>query len=144
MLHTTCTQDMAGPTTSGRELVRGLAIRHSHPNWLVTRWIKQFGREQAEVLMAHNNRVPVHCLRVNTLGGLTAQDLLQKVEELGGRAESSSLLPMDFIRLETGLQAVLAAVSANPRGRTWKVGGFRDGNMGSSGGPESSLGTHRV
>ena len=102
--------ELVGPTTSGRELVRGLAIRHSHPNWMVSRWIKQFGREQAELLMEANNLVPVHYVRVNPLRGLTTLQLVQRVEELGGSARLSELLPGDFVRVESGLQAILAAV----------------------------------
>ena len=102
---------LVGPTISGRELLRGLAISHSHPNWLVARWLKQFGRDQAEALMRANNRVPVHYVRVNPLRGSTAHDLAQAIEALGGRAEVSELLPADFVRVETGLQAILAAVS---------------------------------
>jgi 16S rRNA (cytosine967-C5)-methyltransferase len=39
----------------------------SHPNWIVRRWIKRFGFEDAVKLCEENNRRPVMSLRVNTL-----------------------------------------------------------------------------
>lgn len=35
-----------------------LAARHSHPRWLVDRWVRRFGPVQAEALLRHNNRRP--------------------------------------------------------------------------------------
>lgn len=36
----------------------GLAARHSHPDWLVSRWVAHFGRDTTEALLRHNNRRP--------------------------------------------------------------------------------------
>ncbi|KAG1667646.1 hypothetical protein FOA52_004673 [Chlamydomonas sp. UWO 241] len=96
------------PSTSGRDLTRTLAIAHSHPNWMVSRWLKAFGREGTIALMQHNNRPPVHGLRANQLRGMTASLLLDAVIDLGARAEASTLLPGSFVRIEAGLQGVLA------------------------------------
>ena len=57
---------------SGKELERlvpvgssaeeRLSILHSHPTWLVGRWISQFGRERATALLEANNRpAPLSC-----------------------------------------------------------------------------------
>ena len=35
-----------------------LAKRHSHPRWLVARWVERFGAEATERLLAHNNQRP--------------------------------------------------------------------------------------
>ncbi len=35
-----------------------MAERHSHPTWLVERWVRQFGLEQTLELLQHNNRRP--------------------------------------------------------------------------------------
>ena len=35
---------------------RALARRHSHPPWLVTRWVERFGLERTEALLEHNGR----------------------------------------------------------------------------------------
>ncbi len=36
----------------------GLAAQHSHPAWLVERWIRQFGERRTAALLEHNNRRP--------------------------------------------------------------------------------------
>ncbi len=39
----------------------------SHPRWLVRRWVKRFGVEEAEKLMEINNQRPFSTIRVNSL-----------------------------------------------------------------------------
>jgi len=43
-----------------------LAIRHSHPTWMVRRWLNRFGPIDTAALLTWNNRRPMFCLRVNT------------------------------------------------------------------------------
>ncbi len=43
------------------------AIAHSHPDWLFNRWVQRFGKQDATVLMALNNRPASTFLRVNPL-----------------------------------------------------------------------------
>jgi 16S rRNA (cytosine967-C5)-methyltransferase len=43
------------------------ALGYSHPEWLVTRWQKQWGAESAARLLAWNNTPPPTFARVNTL-----------------------------------------------------------------------------
>lgn len=50
------------PDSSGRTLARNLAIAHSHPTWMVTRWLQQLGREQTVQLLQCNNRCAGWCL----------------------------------------------------------------------------------
>ena len=47
--------------------VNYLGIIQSHPNWMVNRWIKRFGFDDALKLCESNNRRPVLSLRVNNL-----------------------------------------------------------------------------
>lgn len=47
--------------------VNYLGIIQSHPNWMVNRWIKRFGFDDALKLCEANNRRPVMSLRVNSL-----------------------------------------------------------------------------
>ena len=51
-----CTQALVLPDSSGRTLASNLAIAHSHPTWMVTRWLQQLGREQTVQLLQCNNR----------------------------------------------------------------------------------------
>ena len=42
-----------------------LSVVHSHPRWLVDRWMARFGRDAAEAWLQFNNRAPSLCLAVN-------------------------------------------------------------------------------
>jgi 16S rRNA (cytosine967-C5)-methyltransferase len=42
------------------------ANEHSHPQWLVKRWLDYFGREETEALMRANNEIAPLVLRVNS------------------------------------------------------------------------------
>ncbi len=44
-----------------------LSILHSHPLWLVERWIAEFGIDETGALCAANNRTPPLTARINTL-----------------------------------------------------------------------------
>ncbi|GIL72703.1 hypothetical protein Vretifemale_3009, partial [Volvox reticuliferus] len=93
----------------GREALRLLALQHSHPNWMVSRWLERFGREGAEQLLRRNNQPPVYTVRVNTLRpGASAAGLLEQLAAAGIQAELSPLLPEEFIRIRSGLQKLLA------------------------------------
>jgi 16S rRNA (cytosine967-C5)-methyltransferase len=55
------------------ETSAALALRHSHPEWLVALWVDELGREAAEALMAADNRPAERCVRVNRLRATPAQ-----------------------------------------------------------------------
>jgi 16S rRNA (cytosine967-C5)-methyltransferase len=55
-----------------------LSIVHSHPQWLVDRWIARFGAEAVEAWLRFNNRAAPLCLAANRL--LTTREAL--AEEL--------------------------------------------------------------
>ncbi|MEM6648387.1 MAG: 16S rRNA (cytosine(967)-C(5))-methyltransferase RsmB [Bacteroidota bacterium] len=74
-----------------------LAIRHSHPTWMVTRWLAAFGPEDTKTLLAYNNTRPHYGVRVRTGD---AASLLATAD-----ATASSYLP-DFVRMQQ-LQAVI-------------------------------------
>ncbi|NLO20021.1 MAG: 16S rRNA (cytosine(967)-C(5))-methyltransferase RsmB [Ignavibacteria bacterium] len=44
-----------------------LTVFHSHPRWMVRRWVDRFGIDEAEMLLNANNRKPNVTIRVNTL-----------------------------------------------------------------------------
>jgi len=44
-----------------------LSIKYSHPEWLISKWIKDFGEENTEKICEFNNTIPEISLRVNTL-----------------------------------------------------------------------------
>jgi 16S rRNA (cytosine967-C5)-methyltransferase len=47
--------------------LRGAAIRHSHPEWLVAMWTQALGADRARALLAANNQPAELALRVNPL-----------------------------------------------------------------------------
>ncbi len=44
-----------------------LAIRYSHPTWMVRRWLDRFGVDETTELLRANNRRPMYSMRVNPL-----------------------------------------------------------------------------
>ncbi len=75
-----------------------LGTYYSHPNWLVKRWLKRYGREFTERLMEENNQRPKLTLRFNRL--LTNRDsFIQKLEEADLRFRPSKYLEHFFVLL---------------------------------------------
>ncbi len=58
---------------SAAETTEALALRHSHPEWLVALWVAELGREAAEALMAADNLPAQRCVRLNRLRATPAQ-----------------------------------------------------------------------
>jgi 16S rRNA (cytosine967-C5)-methyltransferase len=57
----------APPPEAGSDPIGHLSVVHSHPRWLVTRWVTRWGMEEAQALLAANARPAPATLRVNTL-----------------------------------------------------------------------------
>ena len=51
----------------GEDRVQYLAVIQSHPHWVVRRWVKRFGPEDTQKLLAANNERPTLSLRINKL-----------------------------------------------------------------------------
>lgn len=90
--------------------VTHLALKHSHPPWLVERWLARWGREWTEALLAANNKRPPLAMRVNTLKGEVAQ-VAAELRELGCEVRYSSFVPeglvadeLSFLEKLPGLQ----------------------------------------
>ncbi|NLB30000.1 MAG: 16S rRNA (cytosine(967)-C(5))-methyltransferase RsmB, partial [Clostridiales bacterium] len=67
-----------------------LALRYSHPEWLVREFIAEIGAEQTEVLLKLNNSEPPVYARVNTLK-TTPERLSDELSALGIGASMSQL-----------------------------------------------------
>lgn len=60
------------------ETADALALKYSHPTWLVERWIRNFGEQETIALMESNNRPPEQaCLLPNAANREEAIELLQ-------------------------------------------------------------------
>jgi 16S rRNA (cytosine967-C5)-methyltransferase len=53
------------PTPATGDVAEDLAIRQSHPSWMIRRWMDRFGGKDAEAFARWNNRRPTYGLRVN-------------------------------------------------------------------------------
>jgi 16S rRNA (cytosine967-C5)-methyltransferase len=51
----------------GGESVVSLGVRLSYPDWLVARWVEEWGAERGTAMLEAGNRPPERCVRVNTL-----------------------------------------------------------------------------
>ncbi|HWQ43440.1 MAG TPA: 16S rRNA (cytosine(967)-C(5))-methyltransferase RsmB [Desulfosporosinus sp.] len=61
-----------------RQTVRYLSVRYSHPEWMIQRWLKRWGREETEALCQANNE-PAHTwIRTNTLK-ISREDLMDRL-----------------------------------------------------------------
>lgn len=83
---------------------RDLAVRHSHPTWLVRRWLDRYGEAETAALLAADNARPRYALRVNTLK-TTPEAFAQRLDALGMGWEASVYLD-DFVLVDR-LQPVL-------------------------------------
>ena len=76
--------------------VAHLSLAHSHPQWLVERWLNRYGWARTRVLCEANNRPRDVTLRVNTLR-TTGQALALRLKQEGLRAVSASGLLTDAL-----------------------------------------------
>lgn len=77
-----------------------IALEHSHPLWMVKRWIGQYGEETAEAICKANNEPPAVSVRVNTTM-TTREKLMHEMESTGAVVEPSRLSP-DGILVRSG------------------------------------------
>ncbi|KAL2316640.1 hypothetical protein Fmac_030516 [Flemingia macrophylla] len=98
-----------------RAQARALATLYSHPVWMVRRWTKYLGQEEAIKLMIWNNQEPSFSLRLvnvsslflaNHAKGFSRDDLVTQLNAL--KVPHSLSLHLDeFVRVKTGLQIVI-------------------------------------
>ncbi|MGH7646649.1 MAG: 16S rRNA (cytosine(967)-C(5))-methyltransferase RsmB [Gemmatimonadaceae bacterium] len=82
--------------------VDALALRHSHPRWLVARWVARWGARDTEQLLEANNHEPATVLRPF---GIVREQLEATLESAGVHVEDAPLVP-DSIQLATGVSLV--------------------------------------
>jgi 16S rRNA (cytosine967-C5)-methyltransferase len=70
--------------------VKRISLQHSHPKWLVRRWIEQYGEQTAEDICVANNESPSISVRVNTMV-MSREKLLQDMKEKGVEAIASPI-----------------------------------------------------
>jgi 16S rRNA (cytosine967-C5)-methyltransferase len=78
--------------------VRAMAEEFSHPEWLVRRWLGDFGAKEATSLMRANNQQTPLVVRVNSLKCARAE-LLERFLTAGVTAEPTQLSPQGILLL---------------------------------------------
>jgi 16S rRNA (cytosine967-C5)-methyltransferase len=81
-----------GDQVSFNASVASLAAQCSHPEWLVQRWLAEFGPEAAPALMRANNEKPPLVLRAN-LVKCTREELLDRLSNAGVEATVAPFAP---------------------------------------------------
>ncbi|MEX2399440.1 MAG: 16S rRNA (cytosine(967)-C(5))-methyltransferase RsmB [Rhodothermales bacterium] len=88
-------EELPAPDTD--DAADDLAIRYSHPTWMVRRWLKRYGGNEAEALLRWNNARPVYGVRVNTLK-IDVDAFLARLDEVEAAWEAGVYLPT-FVRM---------------------------------------------
>lgn len=89
--------DLPEPDTGDED--EDLAIRFSHPTWMVRRWTARYGVDATIELLQWNNERPSYGVRANTLKS-THDELLVRLEELDIAASPGRYLP-EVLRVES-------------------------------------------
>jgi 16S rRNA (cytosine967-C5)-methyltransferase len=72
--------------------IERMSVETSHPAWLIERWVKQFGKEEA-LAMAHENNHPARMTaRVNSLKS-TVDEVLNALAKEGIEASKGEVIP---------------------------------------------------
>jgi 16S rRNA (cytosine967-C5)-methyltransferase len=79
------------------DMIKYLSVKYSHPEWLVEKWLKRYGREFAEGLLESNNGVADLTVRANTLK--TSRDELIRSLNLEGMEAEAGKYISEAIRL---------------------------------------------
>lgn len=74
------------------DLARHLAVKHSHPEWMVARWVDRWGPEVAERFLEHNNRPPALHLAVHP-GRTAPEALVERLAAAGHEARPHPAKP---------------------------------------------------
>jgi 16S rRNA (cytosine967-C5)-methyltransferase len=91
--------------------VIALAVRYSHPEWLVERWLARYGSERTRSWLAFNNEAPHLCLATNRLKG-TREELAERLLAEGVTTEPTQRSPHGLVVVD---------------GAALGTGAFRDG-----------------
>ena len=76
--------------------ISSLATSHSHPEWLVERWLDEFGPVNAAKLMSANNEKPPLILRANSLRN-SQDELLDRLQSARIEATAAPFSPQGIL-----------------------------------------------
>ena len=78
-----------------------ISVLHSHPSWLVERWLRQWGPEETLALCRANNTIPDTVLRVNRLQ-TTGKKVIEALAGEGVVAEKTRYAPEGLVVRSAG------------------------------------------
>jgi len=79
------------PASEISDPLEKIAVRTSHPVWLIERWVNSFGLEEAEAFARANNTVPPTAFRV-VANRANQSEILSKLSAAGAALESSDIV----------------------------------------------------
>jgi 16S rRNA (cytosine967-C5)-methyltransferase len=92
---------------AGMDATEALAIEHSHPTWMVERWLRKFGEQKTIELLEWNNHAPKQACAI--LNPARREETIRSLEEAGLHVEAGRLLK-DAIVVSQGNIAKTAAL----------------------------------
>jgi len=80
-----------------------ISLEHSHPLWLVERFVDNYGLETTEAICQVNNLAPFHSIRINPLK-ISREEMIEKMQEKFGSEVDikPSILSNQGIRIKGG------------------------------------------
>jgi 16S rRNA (cytosine967-C5)-methyltransferase len=91
--------------------IDALAEEYSHPEWLVRRWLGEFGFEEATALMRASNERPPLVLRVNSQKS-SRELMLDRLREIGISAKPAQFSPQGVLLANGGVVERLPGFAA--------------------------------
>lgn len=106
-------------TVKGGTFADQIALKYSHPKWLLERWIASYGFPMSQQIMDANNQVPKIAFRINKLK-TTPDAFFEKLVQENIPFEKSRLadfvIPERFFDLEPFLQTGEVSVQSEAQG----------------------------
>jgi 16S rRNA (cytosine967-C5)-methyltransferase len=79
------------PVADVSDPLEQIAVRTSHPDWLIERWVSSFGVDEAEAFARANNLVPPTAFRV-VANRASQPEILSRLGSAGAALESSDIV----------------------------------------------------
>ncbi len=76
--------------------IKRLSIEHSHPEWLVRRWFRQFGAQTAQSMLLADNEAPSVVIRTNG-SRMTRDALMIQMREAGVQVQPTRFSPVGLV-----------------------------------------------
>jgi 16S rRNA (cytosine967-C5)-methyltransferase len=79
-----------GPVTGDN--IKNISIYYSHPEWMIKRWMKRWGKDFTEEICKFNNSPPPLTIRINTIK-TNREELSLKLQEKGITSKPLNFIP---------------------------------------------------